>query len=94
MGAFIFVILVAVCSIFVYNILSSFKEENRCNIRLSKNMLILVSAFGGVILAGLLKFFLQYILIPLILLVLLYFIGSYYKNKRRYWHGRIKIWDN
>ena len=83
MGTFIFVILVAVCSIFVYNILCSLKEENYCKIRLSSNMLILVSAVAGVILAGLLKFFLRYILIPLIILVILYILGSYYKNKRR-----------
>lgn len=84
MGAFIFLILVAVCSIFVYNIMCSLKEDNVCDIRLSHNMLILVSAFGGIVLAALLKFFFQYVLIPLLILLLLYFIVIYFKNKRRY----------
>lgn len=84
MRTFIFIILVAVCSIFVYNIVCSLKEDHKLKTNLTPYMTVVVSAVLGIILACLLRFFMRYVFIPLVVLVLLYLIVTCYKNKRRF----------
>lgn len=76
MTAFLYIVLVAVCSFFVYNIFDKLKRYciiEEFNSRFLELVFILLLGF---ILAGIILFFFKYIAIPLILIIMVYLIAT------------------
>lgn len=80
MTTFLYIVLVAVCTFFVYNIFDKLKRYciiTEFNSRFLELVFILLLGF---IIAGIIPFFFRYIAIPLLLIALVYFIATRKKH--------------
>jgi len=80
MGTIIYIVLIAVCVVFVYNIFES--QKQKCGYRFTKSrpLEMLSIVLLGLILAGMVAFFFRFIFIPLALVIIIYLIATKYKR--------------
>lgn len=69
MGTLLYLVLVAVCTYLVYNIV----KEYNLQICQSRSVSLMAILLIGFLLAGVISFILKFIMIPLLLIALLYF---------------------
>lgn len=70
MQILIYIVLAGVCTVFVWNVMSALKRQHGIRFSRSQGVELCVAVLCGIILAGIVKFLLIYILIPLTLLLL------------------------
>ncbi len=80
MNTLIYILLVAVCVVFIYNIVEYIKRHSGRRFLNSHPLELVVIILLGFVLAGMVMFFFKYLLIPLILLAVIY----YFLNRRRH----------
>jgi len=80
MGTLIYIILIAICVVLVYNFICYLKQKRGIRFMDSKPLEYLATLLIGIILAGVVAFLFKFIAIPLILLIALYLISV--KNTR------------
>lgn len=81
MDTLIYIILVAVCSIIVYNILCKVNHRYVRQLKRNKILLYLVSFLAGALIAGVIRFFFSILFIPLVICVVVYFIWVVFTKK-------------
>ena len=80
MGTIIYLVLVAICIFFVYNIVDKLKYEYHMQFLESRPLELICIGLLGLLLAGIVKFLLVYILVPLMLIIFVYFIATNYRR--------------
>ncbi len=80
MGTFVYLILVAVCSFIVYNIVEKLKIDYGMHFVESRTIELICIILLGFVLAGMVGFLLKFILVPLLLLALVYFIAIKFRR--------------
>lgn len=80
MNTIIYLILVAVCIVFVYNVLEKLKRDKGMQFCESRPVELICIVLLGFLLAGVVSFLLKFILVPLVLLVVIYYLVNGFRR--------------
>lgn len=80
MNTIIYLVLVAVCIVFVYYVVEKLKTDYRVQFVESRPVELVCIALLGFLLAGILSFLLKFIIVPLVLLVIIYYLATKYRR--------------